>query len=422
QLLKRKQMLARKSPIDHGASWCWVEGLVNIERLTSLSPPEVRKRRDRQKQGLFPTWLATNHFCGEGFWFWVIPLHGKTSLGVVYDKATFPADQVSTAEKLIEWACRQFPLFEPDLPRRRILDSARFVDYAYDCQQTISPAKWAMSGMSGRFSDPLYSPGSDLIAFYNSMIVDAILERDPDRLRRKCELYEPLMNVLYQAYVPSYAVSYDVLGDQEVFTLKYAWELAVYFGFYAFPFINDLFTDPRFIPHFFRKFALLGPVNRNLQQFLSDYYQWKKEKRVRLRQTANDFKELTPLKMAEMTYYQVASGLDEAQSFMDDQLKSLREFARFIAAYVASMVLQDPRALLNRSFVESIKLRELRFDPEQLQARYAAHAACSESYPWTLDPFAMEKFRDASWVEAAAGMTRRASEQTPSETITPGVG
>jgi len=27
--------------------------------------------------------------------------------------------------------------------------------------------------------------------------------------------------------VPSYAVSYDALGDQEAFSLKYTWELTV---------------------------------------------------------------------------------------------------------------------------------------------------------------------------------------------------
>ncbi|MBI2821617.1 MAG: hypothetical protein HYX74_05280 [Acidobacteria bacterium] len=396
RLLQRKRMLQQESPIRHGASWCWVEGLVNIERLTALSRGQVRSRRDQQKQGLFPMWLATNHFCGEGFWFWVIPLHHKTSLGLVYDKAAVSSEDVATPEKLIEWACREFPLFEHDLPGRKILDSARLADYAYDCQQTLSPSGWAMSGMAGRFSDPLYSPGSDLIGFYNTLIADAILEPDGGRLRQKCELYEPLMRVLYEAYIPSYSASYDVLGDQEVFTLKYAWELAVYFSFYAFPFINDLFTDSRFLPIFFRKFAQLGPINRNLQKFLSDYYQWKKAGSICSNPAANDFKELTPLKQAEMAYYHVVQSIEETEAFLDDQLRNLKEFARFIVAYVASVVLEKKQLLLNRSFVESLKLRELRFDPEEMRARWQAYAGCTESYPWKLDPLAMEKFRRLS--------------------------
>ena len=59
------------------------------------------------------------------------------------------------------------------------------------------------------------------------------------------------MRVMYESYVPSYAVSYDCLGDQEAFTLKYTWELAVYFGFYVVPMINNLFTDTAVhaVPH-----------------------------------------------------------------------------------------------------------------------------------------------------------------------------
>ena len=37
-----------------------------------------RLRPERSALGHFPTFLATNHFCGEGYWFWVIPLHGRT--------------------------------------------------------------------------------------------------------------------------------------------------------------------------------------------------------------------------------------------------------------------------------------------------------------------------------------------------------
>ena len=63
-----------------------------------------------------------------------------------------------------------------------------------------------------------------------------------DELKRKCLVYEQLMRAIYQAYVPTYAISYDALGDQEAFSLKYTWELSIYFGFFVFPFINDFLT------------------------------------------------------------------------------------------------------------------------------------------------------------------------------------
>ena len=392
QVLKRKQNLAVDSEIRHGSSWCWVEGLVNIEKLTDASLAEIRKKQDRREQGMIPLWLATNHFMGEGFWFWVIPLQGLTSLGLVYDKALFDEKQVATPEKLIEWACREFPLFERDLPDRRILDAARLLDYAYDCKQTISPSKWGMSGMAGRFTDPLYSPGSDLISLYNSMLVDAILSESQQELERKCEIYEPLMKVFYEAYVPSYSISYGALGDQEVFALKYAWELAIYFSFYVFPVINDLFTDRTFIQVFFRKFAQLGPINRNLQRFMIDFFGWKKEQGIPIVKVLNDFMELTPLKEAESAFYEVGTSQSENEEVLDRHLQNLKEFARFIYAYVTSRVLDDERALRSRSFVESIKLKDYRFEPESMRRELQDHGDDPETYAWSLDPEGMRKF------------------------------
>lgn len=395
QLLKRRQKLAVKSQIRHGASWCWVDGLVNIEKLTDLSHQEMRTKPDRRRQGMVPLWLATNHFCGEGFWFWVIPLQGLTSLGLVYEKSLFDAELVSTPEKLIEWACREFPLFERDLPRRKILDAARLLDYAYDCKQTIDPAKWAMSGMAGRFTDPLYSPGSDLISFYNTMIVDSVFETDPEALEEKCKRYESLMKVFYEAYVPSYAVSYDALGDQEVFTLKYSWELAIYFSFYVFPFINDLFTNPRFIHCFFRKFAQLGAINRNLQGFLSAFYWWKKSQGIQGEKILFDFRDHAPLEKAAQSFYDVGVDVEEAEDLLDDHLRSLKEFARYIYAFVTSVVIDNPSALMDSGFVRALPLKEFHFNPAGMRAFHETHRSGGANHRWNLNPWAMESFRTA---------------------------
>ena len=115
---------------------------------------------------------------GEGYWFWVIPLQGKTSLGLVYDHTIFPRERVATPQKLMAWVCQEFPLFARDLPSRKILDHGSFKDFSYGCVQTIHPSRWALSGEAGRFTDPLYSPGSDFIGFYNTLITDAILTTD----------------------------------------------------------------------------------------------------------------------------------------------------------------------------------------------------------------------------------------------------
>src|SRR6476646_4740728 len=84
-------------------------------------------------------------------------------------------------------------LFARDFPSRRVLDYSAIKDFSYDCDQTISPRRWALAGEAGRFTDPLYSPGSDLISVYNTLITDAVLTDDPTDLAIKCRLAEQLM-------------------------------------------------------------------------------------------------------------------------------------------------------------------------------------------------------------------------------------
>jgi flavin-dependent dehydrogenase len=395
RVLARAEELRRESPIRHGASFLWVDGLVSIERLTDSTPQQIRINPARSATGHAPFWLSTNHFCGEGFWFWTIPLHGKTSLGLVYDNQLISPDAVNDPRKLIEWVCREFPLFARDLPSRTIVHAASYRDFAHDCLRTINPARWALVGEAGRFTDPLYSPGGDLISIYNTLVADAILTDDPSELAQKTAMYEAMMQAAYGAYVPTYAVSYDALGEQEAMTLKYVWELTIYFAFYVFPFINDLFTNRLFLAAFLRRFAQLGRVNTRVQQMVSDFYQWKKrQRREPQRQPIfNDFMDIGALRMAERTFYHVGVSVDAARAILDEQLANTMELARFIAVHIHAAVLDDVSLFGNRGFVESLVLEELVFDPDEMRRRRDAHTAPGVPYAWSWSPHVLDKFR-----------------------------
>jgi len=404
RFLARRRGLATPSPIRHGSTFCWVDGLVDIERLTDLDAPAVRKRRDRAALGHVPAFLATNHFCGEGYWFWTIPLHGKTSLGLVYDRSLVPRQEVANPQKMIDWVCRQYPMFARDLPRRKIVDWSGLTDFALDSVQTLSADRWAMCGEACRFSDPLYSPGGDLISTYNTLITDAILTDDRARLAAKVRVYEELARAVYDAYLPSFAVSYEVLGDQETFTLRYVWELTVYFSFFVFPFINDLFTDRQFIPFFLRLFSRLGPTNRNLHHFLVGYYRWKKEwlePVAKGKPRLFDFYEFTHLRAAAECFYQVGLAAEEARPVLAEQLENLEDLARFEVAHLSAVVTGDPRAL-SHEFVTGIDLRRLVFDPAAMAARLAGIDPAAPPYAWRLPPAAMARFRQERRAERLA--------------------
>jgi hypothetical protein len=184
-----------------------------------------------------------------------------------------------------------------------------------------------------------------------------------------------------------------VLGDQEVFVLKYTWELSVYFGFFVFPFINDLAIDTEFVPAFLSRFSRLGDMNAKVQQFLSDFYQWKQCQGLRADGPLfHDFTQLEPLKRAEQTFYRVGVSREEAKQTLDEQLANLHELARFLVAHVCSVVLGDPRVLTSRSFVECIDLKHLTFDPALMRAACALCAESGPPYDWTFDPHALRAF------------------------------
>ncbi len=394
KFLARRMGTNRRNSIDHGSFWWWVEGLVDIDKLTGLSRKEARMRPERTQVGHLPFFLATNHFCDEGLWFWVIPLRGKTSLGLVYDNAVVSHKDVFSVEKATRWVCERFPLFARDLPHRKVVDHGGLKSFSHDCAQTISSGRWALAGEAGRFTDPLYSPGSDLISIYNTLIVDAIETGDAQELRQKAPLYENLMRAVYQAYIPTYTTSYDALGDQETFSLKYTWELTVYFAGYVFPFINNLFTNRRFILAFMRLFMQLGPINQGVQRLLSAYYQWKKVHGAPPAEPQHfDFTEIGTLREAEKTFYKVGVEVDEAKRILAAQVDNLREMARFIAAHVASVVLDDRRVLTNRRFVQGIDIPGLHFDPDGWRRRWAECAESDdEPWEWSFDPFVMDRF------------------------------
>jgi flavin-dependent dehydrogenase len=411
KVLARKLDLGKPNPIRHGAFFWWVDGLLDIEELTELSPRERRLHPSRRETGHLPFFLATNHFMTEGAWFWVIPLHGRTSLGLVFDREIVDPDDVMSVEKATRWVCERFPLFARELPNREAVSFGGLKDFSHDCRRTLSPQRWAVAGEAGRFSDPLYSPGGDLIAIYNTLIVDAVETDDDAELIAKCDRYEQLMRSVYSAYEPSYSLSYDALGDAEVFSLKYGWELAVYFSFYVFPFINDLFTDRRFQPAFLRLFARLGPINHGLQRLLSGYYQWKKaeKKETRVGGRGNgrqpavtgepsffEFTRLCTLRRSEKTFYEVGIGATEAKAVLAERFRDLEEMARYVTAWIAAHVLEEPELLHRRAFVESLDLARLEFDPEGWRQLREASRGCSDPYPWSLDPEAMRPFRSAT--------------------------
>jgi hypothetical protein len=201
------------------------------------------------------------------------------------------------------------------------------------------------------------------------------------------------MRAYYEAYVPSYAVSQAVLGDPETFSLRYVWELSIYFAFYVFPFVNDLHPEPRFLAPFLALFAQLGPMNRRLHEWFAAFWSWRK---THLPATAErvyfDFMQIATLKRAEMLFYKVGVAPREAVGLLVGALDDLRELARFILVHLAARVAGDPELVHRRAFVEAFDPRRAVFDPDAIRAVAAAAAGDPTPWTWSVDPGVMAVF------------------------------
>ena len=138
----------------------------------------------------------------------------------------------------------------------------------------------------------------------------------------------------------------------------------------------------------------MGAMNQSVQSMISGYFQWKKDIAVVDPQPIfHDFTALAPLARAEKTFYEVGVTPDEAKAILDEQLVNLTEFARFIVAYIYSVVLADERVISNASFIEAIDFKTLEFNVEAMCGEWDSHSNNFGDFEWSFCPHALDAFR-----------------------------
>lgn len=177
-------------------------------------------------------------------------------------------------------------------------------------------------------------------------------------------------------------VSYDLLGDQECFAMKYGWELTIYFAFYVFPFINQVITNPGFVVPYLDLFARLGVLNHNLQAFITAYYHWKKAQPTLFQEPKFfDFTSFESLRKSEELFYQVGLSASEAIVFLKQSIANIEKFARFIAVYIYSVVLENDALLTDKQLWGAINVTNLRFDPAAMRQECSSMPKTKSSKP-----------------------------------------
>ena len=229
-LVKRKLDLAESNDHDANAAWWRVDGFIDFSSWSddpawheAFAPAE--------------RWRSTNHMCGPGYWFWLIPLaSGAHSLGIVCDAKMHPLDTMNTHEKAMAWLREHQPRVYAsiDKPEHALQDFLFLRHFSHGCKQVYSGDRWALTGEAGLFLDPFYSPGSDFIAISNTYVCELVeKDRAGEHISPYAEIYQQLYFSFYESTLTLYQDQYPIFGDPQVMPLKVIWDYAYYWSLLA---------------------------------------------------------------------------------------------------------------------------------------------------------------------------------------------
>ncbi|TZF87963.1 NAD(P)/FAD-dependent oxidoreductase [Cognatilysobacter lacus] len=267
-VLKRKLGLAESNDHDANSAWWRVSGHIDPRTwsddaawLDRCVPPD--------------RWRSTNHMCGEGYWFWLIPLSSdQHSLGIVCDGALHPLDTMNTHEKAMTWLRKHQPRVAASLdePGHALQDFGFLRHFSHGAKQVFSGDRWALTGEAGVFLDPFYSPGSDFIAISNTYICEMInADRAGQPVNGMAALYQQLYFSFYENTMTLFRGQYRLFGDAQVMPLKVIWDYTYYWSLLAPLFFSGNLTSLQVLGALRPLFGRANALNLGMQALLREW-------------------------------------------------------------------------------------------------------------------------------------------------------
>ncbi|MFJ9363730.1 NAD(P)/FAD-dependent oxidoreductase [Nocardia sp. NPDC101769] len=227
RLLQRKLGLSAPSPHKINAAWWRFRGEYDVERMTGTTDPTWRPPTQERR------WFSTNHLMGTGYWVWMIPLSsGNTSIGIVTDENIHPFRGYGTEKKARQWISEHEPTLASFIEGAEPIDFLQVRNASYASEQIFSHHRWACVGEAGVFLDAFYSPGSDYIAYTNT-ITTRLIELDrKDRLTPEAaQTFNQLMlDDMWPNYLGMYHQNYSIFGSAPAMFTKVMWDTSFYWA------------------------------------------------------------------------------------------------------------------------------------------------------------------------------------------------
>ncbi|MDF0531687.1 tryptophan 7-halogenase [Tsukamurella sp. 8F] len=269
KLLQRHNHAQKKVPHSANAAWFRIAHPIDVNTWSSGTNWSNRiTDGDRA--------MSTNHLMGPGYWVWLIRLaSGSTSVGIVAESDAHPFRDFNRLDKALEWLRVKEPQCAAliDEHRDAIQDFHVMRDYAYSCDKVFSgDERWCLTGESALFLDPLYSPGLDLIAIGNGLVVDLISrsQRGED-VTALAAIHDRLFRSVTEIWLAIYQGQYRLMGNARVMSSKVIWDTAFYWGVFGLLFFQDKFRVAATTPAIAANLERLTQISNRMQQFFREW-------------------------------------------------------------------------------------------------------------------------------------------------------
>lgn len=269
RFLQRRLGLGLESP--HRASACWwrVRGVHDVSDIVPKTNTAFHGRTVARR------WFSTNHVMGDGYWMWFIPLASDhTSIGIVSTEDQHPIRERSSWEDARSFLEKHEPGVARLLRGTTPADFHALKEFSYRTQRAFGD-RWACVGEAAAFTDPLWSHGSESMAWANSAVTaliarDAAGRHDPSIV----DLYDRVFRNHIDDVMALYTSNYGVLGRDRPLLAKYAWDFAHYWSCWLPVLVHRAFDDPAIIAEYLplarQQRALNERVQTRLREWIHD--------------------------------------------------------------------------------------------------------------------------------------------------------
>ena len=268
-LLQRQLGLAQKGSHHANSAWFRVNHEIDINEWSA--DPAWKARITEGDRA-----LSTNHLMGPGYWVWLIRLaSGSTSIGIVADASTYPFEEINRFERALHWLHTHEPQCAQAIEQHldKVQDFRVMKDYSYSCQQLYSSERWCLTGEAGISLDPLYSPGSDLIAISNGLICD-LIARDlkGEDIRSRAAIHDRLFLSLASIWINVYQKQYALMDNAQIMVAKIIWDTAFYWGVFGLLYFHDAFRNIAESPGIAANLSKIALLSNRVQAFYREWY------------------------------------------------------------------------------------------------------------------------------------------------------